>query len=142
MAELPEPMEQPVALRGTMTETGWRPENARWRDHLMGIDEDGYLAGKDPMTIPVEILQAAGHPPRTAKAVFSAWGGCLADNPPKGAKGVRQHCLECSSSIAEVRRCRIYNCPAWPYRMGHSPHDSRRGKIPVFGTIPAQNPPY
>ena len=116
-----------VAFRGKMTEAGYQPENAEWYDVLV---KDG--EGVDPLTIPVETLIAAGHPPRPAQAVFSAWGGCLVETPRRGAKGIREHCIACAENFAEVRRCTIIDCPAWPYRMGRNPHDERRGKQPVF----------
>jgi hypothetical protein len=40
-------------------------------------------------------------------------------------------CMACSSSNkAEIRRCGIYNCPAWPFRLGRNPHNPQRGKTP------------
>ena len=130
---------EPVSLQGKATEAGWVPENSQWRNQLLHIDEDGCLAGRNPMAVPIEVLNASGHPHRTAQQVFSAWGGCLVDNPARGPKGVREHCLACAESQAEVRRCQIYNCPCWPYRMGRNPHDERRGKTPVFRAPHRQN---
>lgn len=123
---------KPVALRYTMTANGYRPENAEWRDQLLTVDDSGRIIGKNPLEIELSILQASGHGPRTAQEVFSAWGGRLAGDS-RGSRGIREHCLECSSSsVAEVRECRIINCPAWPYRMGKNPYDSRRGTRPNF----------
>lgn len=32
---------------------------------------------------------------------------------------IRKKCLECANhQPKEVRLCRIYDCPTWPYRMG------------------------
>jgi hypothetical protein len=131
-ASSPTTVLEPVSLQGKVTEAGWVPENSQWRDQLLHVDEDGCLAGRNPMDVPVEVLNASGHPHRTAQQVFSAWGGCLVDNPVRGPKGVREHCLACAESQTEVRRCPIYNCPCWPYRMGRNPHDERRGQTPVF----------
>lgn len=122
-----------VALRGKMTPEGYLPENADWRDSLLTKNAEGRSIGKNPLEIPPLVLCSAGHEPRGASEVFSAWGGRLAGNS-RGSRGIREHCLECSSnSIVEVRECRIYNCPAWPYRMGKNPFDTRRGKTPSFG---------
>jgi hypothetical protein len=123
----------PVSLQGKVTKAGWLPENSRWRDQLLHVDEGGCLAGRNPMDVPVAVLTASGHPHRTAQQVFSVWGGCLVDRPARGSKGVREHCLVCAETGAEVRRCRIYNCPCWPYRMGRNPHHELRGKTPASG---------
>jgi hypothetical protein len=122
----------PVSLKGRVIESGYAPENSQWRDQLLHIDRDGYLSGRNPMDIPVETLEASGHPRRGAQEVFSAFGGCFVDNPPRGARGVREHCLACAESKTEVRRCQIYNCPCWPYRMGRNPYNANRGKVPVY----------
>ena len=43
-------------------------------------------------------------------------------------------CVPCSGgNLAEVRRCAIYDCPAWAFRVGHNPHNPRRGVKPTFG---------
>jgi len=37
-------------------------------------------------------------------------------------KAIRKKCLDCcADSPAEVRRCEIFGCPLWEYRMGHRP---------------------
>ena len=37
-------------------------------------------------------------------------------------KAVRRHCLGCmAQQSAEVKRCHIYGCWLWPYRMGKTP---------------------
>jgi hypothetical protein len=78
---------RPVSLQGRVAEAGWLPENSRWRDQLLHVDEDGCLAGRNPMDVPVELLTASGHPHRTAQQVFSVWGGCLVDSPARGSRG-------------------------------------------------------
>lgn len=131
---MPEPMKHPVSLRGTMTPEGYRPENVAWRDELLTVNADGRKIGKNPLEIDLEILKAAGHPPRSAQQALSAWGASDREDLPRGAKGIREFCLGCSSgSTTEVRECRVYNCPCWPYRMGRNPFDSRRGQRPTFG---------
>ena len=40
-------------------------------------------------------------------------------------KAIRMKCLDCcGNNQAEVRRCVVWTCPIWSYRMGH------RGKPP------------
>lgn len=37
-------------------------------------------------------------------------------------KSIRWKCLDCQGGQgAEIRRCGIYTCPLWPYRMGRRP---------------------
>ena len=32
---------------------------------------------------------------------------------------IRKKCLHCTNHLPkEVRLCRVYDCPTWPYRMG------------------------
>ena len=102
------------------------------------------------MAIPLDILTAAGHPyPRDAGvvSVVSRLKAMQGVNGHKEAAGmglpfpvptrytnVRDYCIECSSgNKAEVRRCAIYDCPAWAFRMGRNPHNPRRGKNPFAG---------
>lgn len=144
----PEPVAA-VAYRGRMVRregaryATYRPENHEWRDWLCDRDKDGRLVGKDPMTIPPEILAASGHPdpsPAGVKAVVSRLkrmqnpdleaGGELPFETPTRLTNIREKvCTPCSSdNLAEVRRCAIYDCPAWAFRMGHNPHNPRRGQ--------------
>lgn len=37
-------------------------------------------------------------------------------------RAIRLKCTDCcGGQVAEVRRCRIDDCPLWPYRMGRRP---------------------
>ena len=37
-------------------------------------------------------------------------------------KAIRAKCVDCSGgSTAEVRRCQVFDCPLWKYRMGVRP---------------------
>ena len=121
-----------VSGKGRMTPDGWQPEN---HDALDALTEtaNGQRVGKDPMTIPCEVLTASGHPRQYATSVASRLG----DDKPwvKNTKlrltGVRSAvCAHCAETMAEVRRCPIINCAAWPYRMGRNPHNPRRGINP------------
>ena len=73
----------PVALRGKMTADGYRPENWAWVDHLTKPDDetgrvysDGTprRIGRDPTSIPLEVLTASGHGPRETRRIVSALG--------------------------------------------------------------------
>lgn len=42
-----------------------------------------------------------------------------ADKPLIRSKAIRQKCIECQcGQLAEIRRCQIYDCTLWPWRMG------------------------
>ena len=60
-----------------MSADGYAPENAAWSDPLTKPDDetgrtrsDGRLRriGHDPMSIPLDILTASGHPPTSCSA--------------------------------------------------------------------------
>ena len=144
-----------VACRGRMIRregeryATYQPENHEWRDWLCDRDEDGRLVGKDPMAFPLDVLSASGHPHATARSVLSRLkvmhgvdhgkegdDGFLGLQPrdfPKRLTEIRERvCIPCSSGHpSEVRRCAIYDCPAFPYRMGRNPHNPRRGATPL-----------
>ena len=129
----------PVALRGKMTADGYRPENWAWVDHLTKPDDetgrvysDGTprRIGRDPMSIPLEVLTGSGHGPRGTRRIVSALGDEVVAIDCHRHKDLRQHCLLCAENAAEVRRCANINCPFWPYRMGRNPHNPKRGHNP------------
>lgn len=38
-------------------------------------------------------------------------------------KAIRAKCVDCSGgSTAEVRRCQVFDCPLWSFRMGQRPN--------------------
>jgi hypothetical protein len=103
-----------VALRGRMTLEGYQPENHEWLDVLtvpgerVGSDGLPRSVGRNPMDIPVEILTAAGHPPRSTKALVSAITGLrggrnndgdIVDPGIKRHKQIRGHCMDCLDAI-------------------------------------------
>jgi hypothetical protein len=64
-----------------MTANGYQPENWQWLDILTEpnpkrTDSTGRpkRMGRDPMTIPIEVLAASGHGPREARRVIGALG--------------------------------------------------------------------
>ena len=133
-----------VTLRGEMTADGYVPENWAWVDHLTKPDDetgrvysDGTprRIGRDPMSIPLEVLTASGHGPRETRRIVSALGDEPLAVEIKRHKDLRRHCLRCAENAAEVRRCAIINCPFWPYRMGRNPHNPQRGHNP-FAKMP------
>jgi hypothetical protein len=66
--------------------------------------ERGELVGRDPRKIPTEDFAKAG----------------LEGNPI--LKVIRAKCLDCCvQQEAEVRKCVLFTCPNWPYRMGTNP---------------------
>ena len=72
-----------VTLRGKMTADGYRPENWAWVDHLTKPDDETERVysdgtprriGRDPMSIPPQVLTASGHGPRGTRRIVSALG--------------------------------------------------------------------
>jgi len=126
---LPSPMDRNVSYKGRMVDGGYEPENHEW-DQVLTETVNGKRIGRDPMEIDPEILTAAGHAPRRTTTIGAAIDMPVEDHIKK-YRNIREHCIQCSSgNKAEVRRCAIYDCAAWPYRMGKNPHNPRRGKNP------------
>ena len=142
---------KPVAHRGRMIAASGRrhvyqPENHEWRDRLCDRDSDGKLIGKDPMDIPLDVLMASGHPQTRAGVVVlrlremhgvdigemrhDGFLGLQPSDFPKRLTTIRDRVCNacCDGNKAEIRRCAIYDCPAWPFRMGRNPHNPARGK--------------
>jgi hypothetical protein len=128
-AILPTPMARDVSYKGRMVNGGYQPENARWGAVLTETVGDKRI-GRDPMTIPPDVLTKAGHGPRRTSAIVAAIDMPVADDI-KEYRDIRRHCMDCSSgNAAEARRCAVYDCAAWPYRTGKNPHNPRRGRNP------------
>ena len=50
------------------------------------------------------------------------------DEPLKRARAIRAKCIECcAGSPAEVRRCHLYDCTLWPWRLGRKNPPGERG---------------
>ena len=104
------------------------------------VDEDGCLAGRNPMDVPVAVLSASGHPhPDGFHQVSLGMGWLLGGivQPVLALKGGYASTVWPVRKRAGPNRPPLsnfsYNCPCWPYRMGVvNPHDERRGKTPVF----------
>ncbi len=127
---------KPVSLRRKSTrDAEMQEENHEWLPYLTdGIGKS--CAGRDPLSIPVEVLTASGHPPRRTRELVNAFAKG-ADGDLLGLEGIREygdirhHCLFCvDGNAAEVRRCSTINCPFFPYRMGRNPHNPQRGRNP------------
>jgi hypothetical protein len=59
-------------------------ENHGWLPYLTNGVLGRRCVGLDPMTIPVEVLIAAGHPPRRTRALVSAFMGHNPHHPQRG----------------------------------------------------------
>ncbi len=70
----------------------------------------GELVGVDPRKIPVSDLRALGHPESYPKII-------------------RAICLACVYTPSEIRKCVMYDCPAWPVRMGSNVFHKGRGGV-------------
>lgn len=161
----PTPVDRPVATRGRMVRgdgdryATYQPENHAHRDQLCDIEIVSswrnpatgevrtvtQFVGKDPMTIPLDVLTAAGHPQAAVRSVIlrlrvmhgvdigeARHDGFLGLRPqhlPKRLTQVRDTVCAacCDGNKAEIRRCAIYDCAAWAFRMGRNPHNPRRG---------------
>ena len=146
---LPLPKCPPVTLDGKIGPDGYLLENDAWLDHLTKPDDEtrrtdskGQLRriGRDSLSIPVYVLTASGHPPRRTSSVVAALRKALevdlSGYELREYRDLRTYCLACAENSAEVRRCAIINCPAWPYRMGRNPHNPRRGTNPFAEARP------
>ena len=135
----------PVSLKGKIAADGYVSENDAWFDRLTKDDDETGRAdskgrlrriGRDPMSIPVDVLTAAGHPPSRTRSIVGRLSKTLHEEPTsefREYRDLRRYCLECADGPAEVRRCSIINCPLWPYRMGKNPHNPKRGVNPFNG---------
>ena len=123
----------PVKGVGQMTpDKGYQPEYDEYFDVLTKV-QDGRVVGRDPMTIPLDLLVASGHPARRTRSVVAAMGDVSLVDGLRRHKDLRRQCMFCAENAAEVRRCAIIDCPIWPYRTGRNPHNPRRGVKPRFG---------
>jgi len=125
----PRPAAEPVCLKGRMGPYGYEPQNAAWWEVLTSPSPKGERRryGRDPMSIPPEVLVAAGHPPRRTRAVVSTLRDDVRGHDIRSHKDLRRYCLTCAESPSEVRRCVVIDCPVWSLRTGHNPHNPRRG---------------
>lgn len=161
-----------VAGRGRMTLAGYQPENHESmavltvnRSNLTppapdtgpagpddvslrdrGVLGAGRRVGRDPGTIDLAELTAAGHPRCRAQSVVSRMNiyGDRDDDAKRlnglTLKGLRaRYCYpcrpsedSCSDGVSRsgIRECAIIDCPVWPYRLGFNPHNPMRGKDP------------
>ena len=135
---------RPVALRNHMCADGggYVPENDQWFKELTEPHPDPKFnhsnparnrVSRDPMTIPLDVLTASGHPRRWCSKVMSAYrngmGYAKGEGPTvRSYKELRAICVECAENRAEIRRCTMINCPVWAYRLGRNPHNPQRGK--------------
>src|SRR6185437_1879064 len=134
-----EPQPFPVTLAGRMSPIGYVPENDAWFDALTKPDDEtgrtdskglSRRIGRDPLSVSTQVLTAAGHPPRSTRRLVSALRTALeldlSEYGLREYRDLRKYCLDCAENSAEVRRCAVVDCPFWPYRMGHNPHNPQR----------------
>jgi hypothetical protein len=110
----------PVSMRRKLALTkGRTAENEQWSPYLTNGLDGKKCVGRDPMTIPVEVLTASGHPPRRTSALVAAFakadGGDLVwRQDVREYRDIRRYvCLPCvGGNDAEVRRCTTINWKA------------------------------
>ena len=122
------------------------PLRSRAREHLSRPEDRQRsrvfdYVGKNPMTIPPQVLADSGHAPATARSLGSRLRTTHGINHPDDEDGwmVRELpgrltevrgcvCVPCwDGNAAEIRRCKDYDCPAWAFRMGRNPHNPGAG---------------
>jgi hypothetical protein len=132
------PLTKGVSLHGKMGADGYIPKNDGWFERLTKIeDETGRTdhngqprrIGRDPMSIPVDVLTASGHPRRRTSSVVAALSKALELDLAKNYALVeyadlRRYCLDCSEGMAEIRRCAIIDCPFLALSHGAQPAQS------------------
>jgi hypothetical protein len=138
---------RPVAGRGKMTPQGYQPENHRYLDTLTEMVDERRVS-RDPGTISLEALSAAGHPtpaPYGARSIVSRMNEYGVREETVGKTrltGLRErYCYPCrpseglsdGPSMSGIRNCDIIDCPCWPYRLGFNPHNPQRGINPFAG---------
>ena len=106
-----------VCGAGNMTQSGYRPENADYIEKLTKVI-NGRRIGRDPFTISLDTLAAAGHGPRRTSQIVAAFGDVPLVDGIRRHKDLRRQCHACAENLAEVRRCAVIDCPIWPYRGG------------------------
>jgi len=67
------------------------------------IVENGEVIGMHPADVTPELWAKLPHHKRALTSV------------------IREKCMDCSHTFAEVRKCVAAHCPLWPYRMGTNP---------------------
>ena len=129
---------KPVSLRRKPHGTeGMVEENHDWLPYLCD-DKGKHCVGRDPLTIPTEILTLAGHPRRRTRDLIAAFnnatgGENLGLERVSGYRAIGGWCLRCLDGNApQVRRCSTINCPFWPHRLGRNPHNPKRGTNPFI----------
>lgn len=64
-----------------------------------------------------------GRDPRNMTAEEFLEAGIIAQSP---LRAIRQYCLErCAEKPSEVRKCVMFDCPLWSFRLGTNPHSKR-----------------
>ena len=113
---------KPVALRRKSTpDAGMQEENHEWLPYLTdGIGKG--CVGRDPMSIPVEVLTASGHPPRRTRELVNAFAKADGGDLPwlgdvQEYKDIRR-LSACPASMATMPRSG--GVPQFIARSGHT----------------------
>lgn len=127
---LPEPCK--LATGKNIYEEGeFKAMNYQWESHLLvwinrpitGAEQ----IGRDPRTVPPDILALSGHPPRTATQRIKHYMVDMDfDYDPirdRGLKRVRELCINCAYSAQAVAECNTIQCPLWALRLGKNPYN-------------------
>lgn len=102
---------EPVRGRGVMTPEDMRHENATWRSAL--LDENGH--GRDPFSVPLDVLAAAGHPRRSLSQLRRAMATTTRGRPdpdayPSHIKTYRSIRAHCHSRLFRLDRASFRTC--------------------------------
>ena len=50
--------------------------------------------------------------------IIKVKGGFMNENLKSPLKTIRAHCIDCSGTADEVKKCTVKQCKLWPYRFG------------------------
>ncbi len=131
---------EPVTGKSKFVDGKLQFENHQWLDVLVpmtvtrGDNRPGGARrrklGVDPRTLPLHVLEAAGHPKRSATKCIRIYMRDLDierdRKRDKGLKRVRSLCQDCAENDPDIRYCAIINCPLWAHRMGKNPFNRRK----------------
>jgi predicted DNA-binding transcriptional regulator AlpA len=128
----PQPMAQPVRLAGGMTTNGYEPENWEWVTVLICTDPEGRRVECDPMSIPPEVLAAAGYVPRRTRFRATTPGLGLSNGPQLTPPTTRSKSIRKESTRSPGRAEDDLPDSQVPEALGRKPdcHTSRDSDLP------------